>query len=212
MEDVLEKWMQHFDGTRGTHVCLVDSLEPSPVAGSVKNTSHQTPYHSNNKDRKKKGGGGGQTQGNHSSSSSSKSNSINSIVEDPLWRRLLFGEGEAASAEDDWANASAHRDHNNKNSANGMGGAGSAAIAGRGGGADRGTTPGGVLDDAAGEEGFGAAKVCKSRRFDPLGAFVAESVAGDYGISIHIQERSHHGLERLLGWRRGTSRKRVNGR
>ncbi|CAN0209893.1 unnamed protein product, partial [Hapterophycus canaliculatus] len=32
MDDVLEKWMQHFDGTRGTHVCLVDSLDPATAA------------------------------------------------------------------------------------------------------------------------------------------------------------------------------------
>ena len=31
MDDVLEKWMQHFDGTRGTHVCLVDSLHLSLI-------------------------------------------------------------------------------------------------------------------------------------------------------------------------------------
>ncbi|CAM9835806.1 unnamed protein product, partial [Scytosiphon promiscuus] len=32
MDDVLEKWMQHFDGARGTHVCLVDSLDPAFAA------------------------------------------------------------------------------------------------------------------------------------------------------------------------------------
>lgn len=72
MDDVLENWMQHFDGTRGTHVCLVDSIRPDLPP----------PRKSPGENRRASAPSGQQSSG---------------IVLDPLWRRLLLGEGE-----EDW--------------------------------------------------------------------------------------------------------------
>lgn len=74
--------MQHFDGTRGTHVCLVDSLQP-PIPATKNAVSDGKP--SSSRGELVNGGEGG------------KQGSSAHIIEDPLWRRLLFGEdmGEA---------------------------------------------------------------------------------------------------------------------
>ncbi|CAM9422410.1 unnamed protein product [Ascophyllum nodosum] len=82
MNEILEKWMQHFDGMRGTHLCLVDSVDPAVRSSpSASKTS--------------KSGSGGSGVGFE--------NAERVLVEDPLWRRLLFGEGEGlASGDEEW--------------------------------------------------------------------------------------------------------------
>ena len=74
--------MQHFDGMRGTHLCLVDSVDPAVRSSpSASKTS--------------KSGSGGSGVGFE--------NAERVLVEDPLWRRLLFGEGEGlASGDEEW--------------------------------------------------------------------------------------------------------------
>ncbi|CAM9195457.1 unnamed protein product [Pylaiella littoralis] len=126
MDYVLEKWLEHFDGAKGTHVCLVDSLDPTTAATASAGARGE-------RSRSSSGGGGGggsnsngsggrsrlgsasippqpqplqwrnKSSGNPSNDGKSGSNNakpttgLRNIIEDPLWRRLLFGEGESAT-------------------------------------------------------------------------------------------------------------------
>lgn len=83
--------MQHFDGTRGTHVCLIDSVVPATTSSSSSNM-------------RKAGNGKSSTNGSsRSSDRNGREETDSGMVEDPLWRRLLFGEGEgSASWDEEW--------------------------------------------------------------------------------------------------------------
>lgn len=189
MDDVLEKWLEHFDGTRGTHVCLVDSLDPTT------NTTASSRAGRGGSSVGVSGGGGGgngddsrsrsgsagippqpqplQRRNNNrnnnnktqssSSSTAKPTTGLGSIIEDPLWRRLLFGEGEstpveaaagrgAAGADADdagWTELSGNK-NDNHSSHGGKNGVQAGGAGGDGGSEEEST------------EGFGAARVSES--------------------------------------------------
>ncbi len=195
MEEVLEKWLEHFDGTMGTHICLVDSLDPSTAAAAASYAAAKGGRGATHGDDNVPGGGGNgsgsrrnrsrsesggeqrqqrkqpqrphqqqhqqqQPQRKISNANDHDSNNNNAkatagrIIEDPLWRRLLFGEGEM-TAEAEAAGGGVGTDGEWSHVPdNGQGGRG------QGGG-----TEGRGDKQGFSGEGFGAARV--SEREDP---------------------------------------------
>lgn len=195
MEDVLEKWLDHFDGTKGTHVCLIDSLDPTTAAaadaaagGAGGDGDRGSGGGGGSGDNRSRSGSGGvQRQRNtgidgdsnsnsrsrsHSNSSKAKPAVSGQIIEDPLWRRLLFGEGETTSPPavavggagggTDWANA---KNSDDSSGAQGQG---------------RGKADGGA-EGASGDHGFGAARVSVGRQGRTAAVFCLILVNVDAG-------------------------------
>lgn len=129
--------MQHFDGTRGTHICLVDSLGSSlPARQKHQRQQQQQPEAAASSSL------GSKNAAINDSNAAQGGAETNTILDDPLWKRLLFGD---VPEEDDLLEASDRSGGGDRNCSD-SGGVGSAA---------KGSAKG---------QGFRAAKVGKERR------------------------------------------------
>ncbi|CAM9295298.1 unnamed protein product, partial [Ectocarpus sp. 13 AM-2016] len=205
MEDVLEKWMQHFDGTRGTHVCLVDSLDPTTGSGAYGSSSGgghgdeaggrggQQQQQQQRREQERRRGGSEAAEkdraGGEVAAAGAAASGVGRIIEDPLWRRLLFGEGDPITAGGREGNADApdwewqqqrqqqQQQPEQRQPSNGS------DRASRGGGSG----VGGVVGGGSGE-GFGAAKAFAQRLHARGFPYVSILEGGMEGIVEHLKK------------------------
>lgn len=123
LKDVLESWLQHFDGTKGTHVCLVDSSWSAPPSSRHEKASR---WRSNPSGRHSVGGALERDPGPRGAGTGWDP------IMDPLWRRLLLGEGD-----EDWVWFSGEREEADREGGDDVPGS-PASDAGKGAGAARG--------------------------------------------------------------------------
>ncbi|CBN74844.1 conserved unknown protein [Ectocarpus siliculosus] len=229
MEDVLEKWMQHFDGTRGTHVCLVDSLDPSTGSGAYGSSSggghgdeaggrggQQQQQQKQRREEERRRGGSEAAEkdraGREVAAAGAAASAGGRIIEDPLWRRLLFGEGDPITAggregnadAPDWECQQQQQQPEQRQPSDGS------DRASRGGGS--GVV--GVVEGGPGE-GFGAAKAF-ARRLHARGfPYVSILEGGMEGIVQHLKKEGipleptviDHDPEAYQRWREAQARR-----
>ncbi|CAB1101133.1 unnamed protein product [Ectocarpus sp. CCAP 1310/34] len=223
MEDILEKWMQHFDGTRGTHVCLVDSLDPTTGSGaygssgggghgdeSVGRGGEQQQQKQREQERRRGGSEAAEKDraGSEVAAARAATSGVGRIIEDPLWRRLLFGEGDPITAGGREGNADAP-DWEWQQQRQPSDGSDRAS---RGGGSG----VGGVVEGGSGE-GFGAAKAFAQRLHARGFPYVSILEGGMEGIVEHLKKEGipleptviDHDPEAYQRWREAQARRLV---